>query len=258
VTSLARSTATRASQYARTRWRGRAGVVVLAVSALLAPALASASPATASGRVAPAAVAIHRWTIIATLLRDAPRYATSTSTSRVGTLPATWHGAASSLPVLTLTNKRVEVRVAQRPNGQVAWIPSKDAKLTQSPYEIVIHLNSTRLQLFKDGHGVLSAPVGVGTKQYPTPTGSFFAAFFASPPSSGYGPFVLVTSGHSNTITNWNYSGDAMVAIHGPLGADAAIGKHGARISHGCIRLHLADLAKLRTVPVGSPIFIVD
>lgn len=52
-------------------------------------------------------------------------------------------------------------------------------------------------------------------------------------------------------------SGDAMVAIHGPLSGDAAIGSTGARISHGCIRLHEADLLRLRDVPAGSPVTIL-
>jgi len=38
---------------------------------------------------------------------------------------------------------------------------------------------------------------------------------------------VIVTSAHSNTITDWDNSGDAMIAIHGPLGADAEIGTTG-------------------------------
>jgi len=149
------------------------------------------------------------------------------------------------------------VRVAQRPNGQETWIPIEDATLTRSPYEIVIHLRSTHLMLYKDGRRILSTPIGVGTRKNPTPTGTFFVAFLAAAPSPGYGPFVMVTSAHSKTITNWDYSGDAMVAIHGPLGADAAIGTTGARVSHGCVRLHLAALRRLRPVPAGSPVYIV-
>jgi lipoprotein-anchoring transpeptidase ErfK/SrfK len=66
-----------------------------------------------------------------------------------------------------------------------------------------------------------------------------------------------VTSAHSNTISDWEESGDALIAIHGPLGDDAEIGTSGARISHGCIRLHDSDLAQLRVVPDGSPIDIM-
>jgi lipoprotein-anchoring transpeptidase ErfK/SrfK len=68
----------------------------------------------------------------------------------------------------------------------------------------------------------------------------------------------MVTSAHSDSITDWEESGDAMIAIHGPLGAQAAIGTTGAAVSHGCIRLQLTDLSQLRVVPVGSPVDIVD
>ena len=67
----------------------------------------------------------------------------------------------------------------------------------------------------------------------------------------------MVTSAHSNTITDCESSGDAMVAIHGSLGSDQQIGTTGAAVSHGCVRLHEADLLQLRPVPVGSPIDIV-
>jgi lipoprotein-anchoring transpeptidase ErfK/SrfK len=68
---------------------------------------------------------------------------------------------------------------------------------------------------------------------------------------------VMVSSAHSNTISDWESSGDALMAIHGPLGADAQIGTTGARVSHGCVRLHVADLVHLRVVPAGSPIDVV-
>jgi lipoprotein-anchoring transpeptidase ErfK/SrfK len=206
----------------------------------------------------PARTPLARWTIVATLVRPAPRYKTATSTRAYGTIPLTWRGAASVLPVLRATSTRLLVRLAQRPNGRKVWIPSRDATLSRTPYEIVIHLRSTHLMLFWRGRRIMSTPIGVGTRQNPTPKGAFFVAFFAMPPSPDYGPFVIVTSAHSNTITNWNYSGDAMVAIHGPLGADKAIGTTGARVSHGCVRLHLDALRRLRRVPAGSPIYIVS
>jgi lipoprotein-anchoring transpeptidase ErfK/SrfK len=105
---------------------------------------------------------------------------------------------------------------------------------------------------------VASFPVGIGIPAAPTPTGRYFVALFAQPPSPGYGQFVMVTSAHSNTISDWEESGDAIVAIHGSLGSDAAIGTTGARVSHGCIRLHDVDLAQLRNVPAGTPVDIVD
>jgi hypothetical protein len=176
---------------------------------------------------------------------------------RNGTLPATWHGAASTLPVIAQQPGWLQVRLAQRPNESTAWVLSADMTLATTPYRIVIDLATTHLTLYKSGVAVFSAPVGVGTPAYPTPTGHYFVALFAAPPSPGYGPFVMVLSAHSNTITDWESSGDAIVAIHGPLGSDAQIATTGAAVSHGCVRLHTADLQELRPVPSGTPVDIV-
>jgi lipoprotein-anchoring transpeptidase ErfK/SrfK len=210
-----------------------------------------------TGALASGNAPVARWTIVAKLLQPAPKYASAQSTEAHGTIPLTWRGAASVLPVIRSTSTRLLVRVAQRPNGQTSWIPAGDATLSRTPYTIVIHLRSTRLLLFRNGRQILSTPIGVGTTTNPTPKGAYFVAFFAAPPSPDYGPFVIVTSAHSKTITDWDHSGDAMIGIHGPLGADAEIGTTGARISHGCIRLHVPALKQLRPVPAGSPVYVV-
>ena len=48
-------------------------------------------------------------------------------------------------------------------------------------------------------------------------------------------------------------------AIHGPITSydDSLIGTTGAAISHGCIRLHDADLAQLSMIPAGTPITVL-
>lgn len=175
----------------------------------------------------------------------------------MGTVPATWYGSPSALPVVASQPGWLEVRLAQRPNESTAWVLAGDVSVSTSVYAIVVDLATRHLTLYRQAQAVFSVPVGVGTAEDPTPTGQFFVALFASPPSPGYGAFVLVTSAHSDAITDWDHSGDAVVAIHGPLGSDAAIGTSGAAISHGCIRLHEEDLLRLRPVPVGSPVDIV-
>jgi lipoprotein-anchoring transpeptidase ErfK/SrfK len=194
--------------------------------------------------------------LIATLSHDVPSYA-APGGAVTGTVASTWYGESSALPVVAQQSGYLEVRLQQRPNGSTAWIRSSGATLSSSPYCIVIHLRTMHLDLYDRGKLVLDAPAGIGTAQYPTPTGNFFVAFLASPPSPGYGPFVVVTSGHSDAISDWEQSGDALVAIHGPLGTDDEIGTTGAQVSHGCVRLHITDLEQLRPVPPGSPIDIV-
>ncbi len=195
-------------------------------------------------------------TLLATFHTDTPS-SSGPGEPSTGVVPATWHGAPSVLPVIGSRDNWIDVRLAQRPNGSTAWVPATSVSYTSTPYRIEVSLASTRLELFDSNRLVLSAPAGVGISQSPTPVGAYFVAFLAQPASAGYGPFVMVTSAHSDAITDWEESGDAMIAIHGPLGAGAAIGTTGARVSHGCVRLQLTDLAQLRVVPVGSPVDIV-
>jgi lipoprotein-anchoring transpeptidase ErfK/SrfK len=194
-------------------------------------------------------------TLIATLTKSTAKYSTPGGPAD-GTVPATWYGQPSALPVLAQQNGFVEVELAQRPNGSTGWISSSAVTFTSTPFRIVIDLSTEHIDLYKQGSLVLSAPAGIGTDQDPTPVGSFFVAFFSKAPSPAWGPFIIVTSGHSNSISDWEESGDAVMAIHGPLGADSEIGTSGAKVSHGCVRLHVDDLLELRQVPVGTPILV--
>jgi len=197
-------------------------------------------------------------TTLATMLVTAPRFATPGG-KRTGVVATSWYDRVSVLPMIATRPGWVEVRLPQRPNGSTAWVPAGDVTLGSTPYLIVIDLRTLHLSLYDRGRRVFSAPAGVGTLDDPTPAGDYFVAFDEPPPETGvgYGPFVLVTSAHSPAISDWEGSGDAVIGIHGPLGMDAAIGTKGARISHGCVRLHLSALEKLSQVPPGTPIDVI-
>jgi lipoprotein-anchoring transpeptidase ErfK/SrfK len=197
-------------------------------------------------------------TVLATVLRTVPRYA-SPGVLAAGTVPASWYDRPSVLPVIATSPGWIQVRLAQRPNGSTAWLPDGDVTLGGTPYRIVINAATTRLALYDNGRLVFSAPAGVGTLEDPTPAGEYFVAFDEQPPqpNPGYGPFIIVTSAHSPAIADWQGSGDAVIGIHGPLGDDTEIGTSGARISHGCIRLHDQALERLTEVPPGTPVDVV-
>ncbi|HEY6493471.1 MAG TPA: L,D-transpeptidase [Trebonia sp.] len=217
------------------------------------------SPATATmpATAAPASTAPAS-TELATVRRGALRY-TQPGLLAGGTVAADWYGRPSVLPVIATERGWIEVRLAQRPNGATAWLPASDVTLASTPYRIVVNIATTRLALYDRGRLVFSAPAGVGTPDDPTPTGEYFVAFDEQPPqpNPGYGPFIMVTSAHSPSISDWEGSGDAVIGIHGPLGEDSEIGTAGGRISHGCIRLHDQALERLTEVPPGTPIDIV-
>jgi lipoprotein-anchoring transpeptidase ErfK/SrfK len=176
-----------------------------------------------------------------------------------GTIPiGSWWGLTKELPVIDQAPGWLEVRLPQRPNGLTGWIPSSSATLSQTTYGILIDVTTRRLQLYQQGHVVLDFPAGVGTTTDPTPLGQYYVMEITPPQGPGYGPFMLDTNAHSDAILSWEGTGDAFTAIHGPIsaGADAEIGTVGAAISHGCVRLHDADLAQLDVVPAGAPVVI--
>ena len=224
------------------------------------PARSAVLPARQAARLRPAGQppAVPDSTELATVLATAPRYA-APGRLTAGTVPATWYERPSVLPVIATRPGWVRVRLAQRPDGSTAWLPAGDVTLSSTPYRIVVDLATTRLALYDHGRMVFSAPAGVGAEDDPTPTGEFFVAFDEPPPESdpGYGPFIIVTSDHSQAISDWDGSGDAVIGIHGPLGEDSLIGATGARISHGCVRLHLQSLERLAQVPPGTPIDVI-
>jgi lipoprotein-anchoring transpeptidase ErfK/SrfK len=233
-----------------------AAAALTVASALLAGGCAR-SPAARAPTADPARQSAGS-TLLATLNGAVPRFA-SPGRIAAGWVPGTWYGARSVLPVVATRPGWVRVRLAQRPNGSTAWLPGRDVKLSSTPYRIVVNLATTRLTLYRAGRKAFVAAAGVGTKSDPTPTGQYFVAFLEDPPAStpGYGAFIMVTSAHSETISDWDGSGDAVIGIHGPLGSGQVIGTTGARISHGCIRLQEAALLRLREVPPGTPIDIV-
>lgn len=176
------------------------------------------------------------------------------------TVPGEWYGYPSVLPVVAQRPGWYEVRLAQRPNESIAWVQAGEVSLSLDPYRLVLNLTTMHLTVFEDGRVLFDFPAGIGTSTDPTVTGHYFITMRYPPPSAAYGPFVLVTSAHSDAITDWEGSGDAVIAIHGPIDsyADSLIGTTGAAVSHGCIRLHDADLAKLTMITAGTPLDIVQ
>jgi len=219
------------------------------------PALPAVAAQVHAGTAPESAAVPAGWSMIATTKGTIPRFATPGS-PRDGTVPGRWYGSLSSLPVIGQQPGWFRVRLVTRPNGSTAWVRAADVTITDTPYRIVVNLAADHLQLYRLGKQIMNAPAAIGTKQDPTPAGQYFVAMFEQSPSAGYGPFILVTSAHSNAISDWEGSGDAVIGIHGPLGQASLIGTKGAALSHGCIRLRLPDLARLRQVPVGTPITI--
>ena len=119
---------------------------------------------------------------------------------------------------------------------------------------IEIRLGSRRLTAYYDGRLPFSAPVGVGKPSTPTPTGHFWIRerMKMSSPGNLYWPYALGTSAYSS-LTEW--PGGGVVGIHGDLGSPRLIP---GDPSHGCVRLHDADIGWLAPrVQLGTPVHII-
>ena len=223
-------------------------------------AAASSSTLTTVPTAAANPFSVPASTLVATTNGAIPGYATAGATTPSMTVPGSWYGYPSILPVIATAKGWLEVRLAQRPNGSTTWVQQSDVTLSNTPYAIVVDLATMHLLVYDGGTQIFDFPAGIGAPDDPTPPGQYFMPMQYPAPDPSYGPFVLVTSDHSDTIADWENSGDAIIGIHGPITSydDSLIGTTGAAISHGCIRLHDADLAQLSVIPAGTPIDIVN
>jgi lipoprotein-anchoring transpeptidase ErfK/SrfK len=110
------------------------------------------------------------------------------------------------------------------------------------------------MYFYRNGQQIWSAPVGIGSPATPTPPGHFWIRerFKVTDPQSGYWPYAFGTSDYS-TLTDW--PGGGAVGIHGLYFAPQSIPGH---VSHGCVRLQVADDDWLAAhLQVGTPLDVI-
>ncbi len=147
----------------------------------------------------------------------------------------------------------VRVSLAVLPNGTQGWVP-RSALGGWSFVETRLVISRARLTatLFRAGHLVFRARVGVGARGTPTPTGTFYVrdrlTGFTNPM---YGPLAFGTNARSPTLTDW--PGGGVVGIHGTDQPNLIPG----RVSHGCVRLTNAAILRLgKLMPIGTRVTI--
>lgn len=145
----------------------------------------------------------------------------------------------------------IELRVPMRPNGKTGWVPRWALDVFHhTDMQIVVDRAARRLTLYRSGHSIYTAPVGVGKPSTPTPPGHFWIT--ESFPSSDpfYGPYAFGTSDYS-TLTEW--PGGGIVGLHGTNEPALIPGDP----SHGCIRLLNSDIVALsHIVTIGIPLLV--
>ncbi|HEV7586021.1 MAG TPA: L,D-transpeptidase [Solirubrobacteraceae bacterium] len=148
----------------------------------------------------------------------------------------------------------VKLRIPGRPNGRTGWVQRESlGSFQQTHWLVVISLRDRRLSAYFKGHVRFTAPVGVGKPSSPTPPGRFWIReiFRIKDRRNPYWPYALGTADYS-TLTDW--PGGGVVGIHGDFGEPRLIP---GDPSHGCVRMHSADIARLATrVSLGTPVDI--
>lgn len=127
---------------------------------------------------------------------------------------------------------------------------------------ILVDISERHLYLYDKGALVKDYGVAVGTASHPTPTGNFrivlkrYMPTWSNPGSAwAAGMPATIGPGASNPLGTRALNLDAPgIRIHGTT-KDGSIG---SAASHGCMRMHRADIEDLyERVEVGTPVFIV-
>jgi lipoprotein-anchoring transpeptidase ErfK/SrfK len=176
---------------------------------------------------------------------------------QVGTFQR-WYGYTITSPIVQEGFGWAQVMMPQRPNGSTAWVRQADITRSSTDYRIVVKRSETHAYVFQGGQPLFDFPIAMGKPSTPTPLGSFFVAVVEHDVGHGYGPIVLDLSAHSEAIQSWQGAGDAIIAFHGPFGAQAKIKAGGAYVSNGCMRMLPEDQLKLGVIPVGTPVDILE
>jgi hypothetical protein len=147
----------------------------------------------------------------------------------------------------------LKVRIPMRPNGRKGWVrDSALGPLYHVRTRLVVNRSRLRATLYRRGHEVWSAPVGIGAPSTPTPAGHFWIREKFKTPGPGglYGPVAFGTSDYS-VLSDW--PGGGVIGIHGTNQPSLIPG----RPSHGCIRVQNQAVARLwRHMPIGTPLRI--
>jgi hypothetical protein len=149
----------------------------------------------------------------------------------------------------------LKVSMPMLPNGMAGWVPgSALGEVNKVRTWLKIDRRRLRLTLYRSGHVVMRARIGVGRSVSPTPAGHFYVRDRLAGRKLGaiYGPLAFGTSAHSAVLTDW--PGGGVIGIHGTNQPELLPG----RVSHGCIRLRNRDVLRLgHRLKLGTPITIL-
>lgn len=147
----------------------------------------------------------------------------------------------------------VKISIPGRPNGRFGWVRSSGVDLRPMPWQVVVRVDSRRLELWRGDELVHTSRVAVGRRGMETPTGLYYVTVRFRPVRQTFlGTFAFETSAYSK-LSEW--PGGGVVGLHGTWQPELL----GQAVSHGCVRLPNDTANFLRDrIPVGTPIRIVS
>lgn len=234
-------------------------LVVVALATALASGVSVAAPAASAGGPErldhPGRISQYAFVDFKTTARARPDFK-ARRVARLGT--KTEDGTDNLVLVLARTKHRgttwLKVRLPILPNNQVGWVVADDLSTLRVVHTwLKVDRASHRITLVRNGRKIFGAPVGVGKPESPTPAGQFYIRdkLTGFGPNTIYGPLAFGTSAKSAVLTDWPRGG--VIGIHGTNEPELIPGD----ISHGCIRMHNADITRLsKLLPMGTPLTI--
>lgn len=169
------------------------------------------------------------------------------------------HPQPSGAPLVFLLDRRegewLRVHLPVRPNGSTGWVPAAAVSVSGLRHRLDVRRSAHRLDLYTDGVLTRSIPVGVGTRDTPTPGGTYYLKELVQPPTPDgpYGAYAYGLSGFSPVLSSFG-EGEGVIGLHGTNDPESI----GRDVSHGCLRVGDADLRELvALLPLGTPVRIL-
>jgi lipoprotein-anchoring transpeptidase ErfK/SrfK len=216
------------------------------------------TPSSPGSTVAPQR---QHWIVVCTQGRPVKVYLDPSKSAKVvATVPTKYAYNVPSVmlvqgePTLIAGQTWYDVLLPIPPIYSEGWVPGSSVRMYVVYTMIKVDLSARTLSVIEDQKVIGQFPVAIGRPATPTPTGTFFVAqkVNATNPNTVYGPYALGLSAFAPALAS-QFPPDGQVAIHGwRIPSDI-----GQAVSHGCIRMKLADMAwVIMHVSTGSPVVI--
>ncbi len=239
-----------------------AGIVISSNSGNSAPS-ATANPYTAVTTTATTPAPAPRprehlppgaGTLVALVLHATTMHASPGGPALKRITARTGFGSPQVLWVVRHSPKWIGVISSDAGNGRVGWLRRSAVSLSRVRFELKVSLHAHKVSVIESGRVIHRYDVAIGRPSAPTPTGRFAVTdrLKTGDPTGPYGCCILAISAHApHTIQGW--AGGDRIAIH----STPDTGSIGLPVSHGCLRLTLAEGQWLIShIPLGTPTII--